>query len=241
MASVAAHSFMDSLATYRHNCGLPGISLQLGPLESNANDSAVQPMKSSEVISSIMKAMMVPIPLQVIARLDGSKLAASPAYVQDPIFSSFLTATSSKSRQENGGMSKCSPKDAIKAIVDILRAALELQPNEKLGMCIPPTSLELLTCRAIDLAEPLTSCGADSITFAQFKGQVLKDFGVDVPLEFLAETYCIMDVVNHILDASQVTVGQSCPSKRSVDEATKTIVNMLREALELQPSEKLGT
>lgn len=138
-------------------------------------------------------------------------------------------------------MSKCSPKDAIKAIVDILRAALELQPNEKLGMCIPPTSLELLTCRAIDLAEPLTSCGADSITFAQFKGQVLKDFGVDVPLEFLAETYCIMDVVNHILDASQVTVGQSCPSKRSVDEATKTIVNMLREALELQPSEKLGT
>lgn len=54
-----------------------------------------------------------------------------------------------------------------------------------------------------------------------------------------------MDVINHILDASQATVGQSGPnqsnpSKRSVDEVTKTIVNMLRDALELQPSEKLG-
>ena len=144
MASVAAHSFMDSLATYRHNCGLPGISLQLGPLESNANESAAQSMKSSEVISSIMKAMMVPIPLQIIARLDGAKLAASPTYVKDPIFSSFLTAASLKSIQENTGTSERSSRDATKAIVEILRAALELQPNEKLGMYIPPPSKVLL-------------------------------------------------------------------------------------------------
>lgn len=55
-----------------------------------------------------------------------------------------------------------------------------------------------------------------------------------------------MDMINHVLDASQVSAGQSGPNqsnppKQSVDEATKTIVNMLRDALELQPSEKLGT
>jgi isocitrate lyase len=64
-------------------------------------------------------------------------------------------------------------------------------------------------------------------------------------LEFLAETFSIMDMINHIL-ASQASADQSKPDqsgtpKRSVDEITKAIVNMLRDALELQPSEKLGT
>lgn len=54
-----------------------------------------------------------------------------------------------------------------------------------------------------------------------------------------------MDMINHIL-ASQASADQSKPDqsgtpKRSVDEITKAIVNMLRDALELQPSEKLGT
>ena len=65
-------------------------------------------------------------------------------------------------------------------------------------------------------------------------------------MEFLAESYCIMDMINHILDVSQASPNQSKPnqsgsSKRSVEEATKAIVKMLRDALELQPGEKLGT
>jgi len=134
MASVSVHSFMDSLATYRHNSGLPGISLQLDLLEVSTSGRATQPMKSTEIVSLIMKAMMVPIPVQVIARLDGAKLAASPAYAKDPMFLSYLTPESSEFAQRNDGKSKLSSKDATKAIVDILRAALELQPNEKLGM-----------------------------------------------------------------------------------------------------------
>jgi hypothetical protein len=142
MASVAAHSFMDSLATHRHNSGLPGISLQLGPLEPNTNGRATQPMTSSDIVSSIMKAMMVPIPLQVIAQLDGAKLAAIPAYAKDPMFSPFFTSKSSQVAQGNSGKYKVSSKDATKAIVDILRAALELQPNEKLGMGAVLSSFE---------------------------------------------------------------------------------------------------
>jgi acyl carrier protein len=53
----------------------------------------------------------------------------------------------------------------------------------------------------VDLAEPLTSCGADSITFAQFKGHILKEFEVDVPLEYLSEQYSIVDMINNILEA----------------------------------------
>jgi len=55
----------------------------------------------------------------------------------------------------------------------------------------------------IDLAEPLTSCGADSITFAQFKGQVLKDYKIDVPAEYLSEEFTINDMIGNILETYQ--------------------------------------
>ena len=52
----------------------------------------------------------------------------------------------------------------------------------------------------IDIAEPLTSCGADSITFAQFKGQILKELEVDVPMVFLSDSYTISEMINSILE-----------------------------------------
>ena len=80
---------MDSLATYRHNSSLPAASLQLGAWESKLTDNIDMTksfaflMKHDEGIALIMKAMMVPIPLQVIARMDSEKLSETPAYAKD--------------------------------------------------------------------------------------------------------------------------------------------------------------
>jgi hypothetical protein len=138
IAYVSANSFMDSLATYRHNIGLPAASLQLGAWESKMTDNIDMTksfaflMKHDEGIPLIMKAMTVPIPLQIIARMDSEKLSATPAYANDPFFASLLpvskTAASSVTKQ------KLSADEANKIIVDILRVALELQPNERLGV-----------------------------------------------------------------------------------------------------------
>lgn len=142
IAYVSANSFMDSLATYRHNIGLPAASLQLGAWESKLTDNIDMTksfaflMKHDEGIPLIMKAMMVPIPLQIIARMDSEKLSATPAYAKDPFFASLLplskTAASSDIKQ------KLSAVEANKIIVDILRVALELQPNERLGALLNP-------------------------------------------------------------------------------------------------------
>lgn len=43
--------------------------------------------------------------------------------------------------------------------------------------------------------------GADSITFAQFKGQVLKEFQVDVPMIYLSDGYTISDMINNVLES----------------------------------------
>ena len=137
VAYVSANSFMDSLATYRHNNGLPAVSLQLGAWESKLTDNIDMTksfaflMKHDEGIPLIMKAMMVPIPLQIIARMDSEKLSATPAYAKDPFFASLLP--SSKTAASSGIKQKLSAVEANKVIVDILRVALELQPNERLG------------------------------------------------------------------------------------------------------------
>ena len=136
IAYVSANSFMDSLATYRHNIGLPAASLQLGAWESKLTDNIDMTksfaflMKHDEGIPLIMKAMMVPIPLQIIARMDSEKLSATPAYAKDPFFASLLPSTKTASSDVK---QKLSAVEVNKIIVDILRVALELQPNERLG------------------------------------------------------------------------------------------------------------
>jgi hypothetical protein len=54
--------------------------------------------------------------------------------------------------------------------------------------------------RKSDINEPLTSCGADSITFAQFKGQVLKELGVDIPVMYLSDDHTISDMIANIVE-----------------------------------------
>lgn len=166
---------MDSLATYRHNISLPAASLQLGAWESKLTDNINMTksfaflMKHDEGIPLIMKAMMVPIPLQIIARMDSEKLSTTPAYAKDPFFASLLPV--SKTTASSAIKLMLSSDEANKIIADILRVALELQPNERLGASLL-VAHKIFTepFFPLDTAEPLTSCGADSITFTQFKG-----------------------------------------------------------------------
>ena len=259
IAYVSANSFMDSLATHRHNAGLPGTSLQLGAWESklikkiDMKESFAYLMTNKEGIPMILKAMMVPIPLQTIARMNVDKLAATPAYASDPFFAHLLKGSSvSKASTAPKAPAKASAKlDISQVILSSLHSALELQSNEKLGMVNLVGILCPLTLY-LDLAEPLTSCGADSITFAQFKGKIMQELDVDVPMLYLSETYTINDMVNYILEKSQSSSQKAIPGKsmpttpaRRVNtvgtpDVKAAVVRMLREALDLQPGENLG-
>ena len=88
-------------------------------------------IKHDEGIPLIMKAVMVPIPLQIIAHMDSEKLSAMPAYAKDPFFASLLSVSKTPASSDN--KQKLSAVEANKIIVDIFRVALELQPNERLG------------------------------------------------------------------------------------------------------------
>jgi len=113
--------------------------------------------------------------------MDSEKLSATPAYAKDPFFASLLPSSKTVLSDVKPMLSAA---EVTKIIVNILRVALELQPNERL-----------------DTAEPLTSCGADSITFAQFKGQILKELEVDVPMIYLSDSFTISEMINNILES----------------------------------------
>jgi len=198
-AYIAANAFMDSLATYRHNCGLPGTSLQLGAVDSNKDnidDGISKVMVLSEAIPLIVKAISVPIALQVIAHLDVHKISVTPFLAQDSIFSSLLSRKDAPLKEKV----KMSSEQVKSAIVDILRLAMELQASEKLGMFFFHSNGCLDILRNQDTNEPLTSCGADSIAFAQIKGQVLNELDVDVPVMYLSDDYTINDMIVYIVE-----------------------------------------
>ncbi len=208
VASIAANAFMDSLATYRHNCGLPGTSLQLGavdfndPKKENIDDGISKLMVLSEAIPLIVKAISVPISLQVIAHLDVHKISVTPFLAQDSIFSSLLSRKDAPSKKKV----KMSSEQAKSVLVDMLRLAMELQASEKLGMFFSILRGWLKILRNQDTNEPLTSCGADSIAFAQIKGQVLNELGVDVPVMYLSDDYTINDMIIYIVETYSIAV-----------------------------------
>lgn len=130
IANVSANAFLDSLATYRHNCGLPGISLQLGDWESGTDDSISKRMNHSRGIPLLVKAMTVPIASQVITHLDFDNISATPSLARDPLFASVLASNNPTSNKK----SKLSTEQVNQLIVNMLRVAMELQASEKLGM-----------------------------------------------------------------------------------------------------------
>ncbi|KAF6747509.1 hypothetical protein DFP72DRAFT_604329 [Ephemerocybe angulata] len=182
------------LASLRHSLGLPGTSLQLGAWESrltenlNMKKSFALMMSQKEGVPLILQAMSTSHPVQVIAEFDVPKLQSVPAYANDPFFAAILpksfdvrpapTPASAPSALSSSKVETVK-KDARTTVVDILRSVMELRPSESL-----------------DLASSLTACGGDSITFAQLKGRILKEVGVDLPSTFLGETYTLGDIVD---------------------------------------------
>ena len=129
---------METLASYRHSLGLPATCVQLGAWESKLvqnlelSTSFVRPIKNENGIPLLLKAILTPIAVQVIADFDVEKLASVPAYAQDPLFYNILGEAALTQRKVllRDNLSK---DDVSDIMLDILRTVLELRPSEQLG------------------------------------------------------------------------------------------------------------
>jgi len=189
IAYVAGNAYMETLASYRHSLGLPATCLQLGAWESKLvqnllelSTGFVRPIKHENGIPLLLKAILTPIAVQVIADFDVEKLTCVPAYAQDPLFYNILGEAALTERKVSlrGNLTKDEIADIT---LDILRTVLELRPSEHL-----------------ELGDSLTSCGIDSISFAQIRGRVMNRLEVEIPMMFLSDSFTVNDMISHVID-----------------------------------------
>ena len=92
----------------------------------------MRPIKHENGIPLLLKAILTPIVVQVIADFDVEELASVPAYAQDPLFYNILGGAALTQRKVSlrGNLTK---DDVSDITLDILRTVLELRPSEQLG------------------------------------------------------------------------------------------------------------
>ncbi|KAF8207894.1 hypothetical protein K438DRAFT_1713428 [Mycena galopus ATCC 62051] len=191
VAYVAANSFVDSLAAYRRSMGLPGVSLQLGPWESEleqalpesagARGVLVTKISHKDGLPLILRALSSPVAVQVIAAFAPPALSRVRALAMDSLFVPLVATVASAARSLESAMSS---EDISKSTVSILREILELADSEPL-----------------ELNESLSACGVDSIAFGQIRAAVMKRLGVDVPLVYLSDAFTVNDMIRNIQES----------------------------------------
>jgi acyl carrier protein len=77
---------------------------------------------------------------------------------------------------------------------------MELKSHELIGTLLAASSLSYSLIVMPDVGTSLSSCGVDSIAFAQVKGRVLNDLGMEVPMVYLSDAFSISDMIQYIYE-----------------------------------------
>ena len=162
-----------------------------------ANQTRV--MLNKDGIPLILKAMSMPIPVQLIVEFHVKNMTPVPAYAGDPFFSEVLPLAEMKEvRKEKPSLRKMDPQVG-KKVISILRDILELRADDTLGTPFRSNLRYLnLIMLTLETGESLTSCGIDSISFAQIRGKVMADLEIELPMIFLSETHTIQDMIQYV-------------------------------------------
>lgn len=216
----AANSFLDALAHHRRAQGLPALSInwgawaELGFAESEGGRNLTRRLALMGITSmpparalGVMERLMREDATQVIAlRMNWSKYHEFYAAGAEPPLLSDL------SKAEAAGESPVGPAGGRRsAILDaggaerirLLQSYLTEQVARVLGLS--PARLEI--------QQPLTNLGMDSLMAVELKNRISADLGVNVPMVKFLQGFSVAQAATQLLD--QLTAEADVPSAAS--------------------------
>lgn len=209
---MASNNFLDSLARYRREAGLSGLSLQLGAWESNMlkdlgdlSKAMVKPIRHADGIPLIHRAMACPDvgAVQVIADLDMKKLAQIPVLAQDALFEGLVEKLE---LNKMGAEQEVRTSESItQLILRTLGVTMELDTDAVIGKLCRHHHRVICSNKVItDVRESLQTLGVDSIAFTQLRGRLLHDLGLELPMVYLSDAFTVQEMIDYVCETCDV-------------------------------------
>ncbi|MCP4654800.1 MAG: SDR family NAD(P)-dependent oxidoreductase [bacterium] len=241
----AANAFQDAFMQYRRGCGLPGLALDLGPLDGGG-------MTDPEALGMLEKIGVMPIAADLVTDalellLDG----AEPTLVARVRWQVFLAVynTQRPSTLLSGIAAGCdqrSEEQVPAVIVDQLRAA---PPSARRRLIADAVRGEVAGVLGLEPSAPeddagFSTMGMDSIMMVELQTRIARLFGYPLPLTVIFNQPTISSLAAYLQETipglAEVAPAEARPSSSAhehLDELSEDeLESLLDRAIETAPT-----
>lgn len=218
----AANAFMDAIAHYRRGMGLPGLSINWGAWAAGGMAARlasehqnrmetvgivpIKPEQGMQVLESLLSGAQTQVG---VFPVNWSKfLRELPAGQKIPYLEAFISSVTEteNTQQLLEELKSAPPEEGEKILLNYLINKM----SSLLGM----------TAAKIDIKQPLTSMGVDSLMAVELRNLLLRELEFDLPLERIIDGISIVQIANLVGEKillEQIT-GLTTSPDRDIDE-----------------------
>lgn len=231
----AANAFLDALAHQRRALGLPALSINWGAwskvgmaanLEQRLQENGqgvISPAQGTAILEPLLRQLAGQV---AVLPVDWRKLARRfTADTIPPLLADLLAASAVADKATHAGsmppalgqrLKSAAPDEQRALLVDYVRT----QVSRIIGWATPAT---------LDLNQPLTSLGLDSLMAVELRNRLQSDLGVAVPVAQLLQGPTVNQLTQLVLDQMAVPVSAQ-PIESAQPDQLLSRIDQLSEA-----------
>jgi hypothetical protein len=230
---VLANTFLDGLAAYRRQHGMPALSIGWGPwagggmaaeLADTMARSGLRPLAAGEALDALAEVLSRPTAHAAVAAVDWSRYAAAGAgrlaYSLLEGLVGAATPVTPGNPSPGPGVAALPPPaelaDAVLADPDRVRGLIGAYVSDRVGMLLGWSRAQRAEIRPTLGQLRLSELGIDSLMAVQLRNQFLGELATDFPPQFLLGDHTVRDVVERAVQ--QLTVRQMMTVEDTGDE-----------------------